>query len=354
MTSAARQVFDHAMSLEQSGDKEMALKAFLEALELAPDDLEIAYKAAIAMLGAGLLDEAASQLRRIVFSDPANIPARASLGNCQYLQGDLENAERNFLDVLEHDPDNQNALYGIGSVYLQRGQANDAVEPAKRLLNLLPDSAAALTLYADSRARDPQVSAANAAYRKALHVSPDYPPALIGLAKLLIRSKHYAEASDLARRAANQQPANAEAFEVIGNAQLAADNLEPAKEAYFKALSLAPGRAGLLLRLSIVHRKLDDNPSALLYAHQAMVQDPEDAPAGNALGAALAALGHPKDAKAVLTSVARKTQLDSETAERIDALCDDFAARIQSPVSSHPDLPSIPEDESPRAPGDLS
>lgn len=329
MTSEARRAFDHALSLERAGDSEAALAAYLNAMDLAPDDLEIAYKTATALLRAGLLEEAMSQLRRIVFNDPQHVDARASLGNCHFLQGDLENAERNFSDVLSEAPDNPNALYGLASVLMQTGKESEAMAPAQRLAGLLPENAAAQTLYAQTRARDLQPSAAIAAYRKALHKDPGYIPALLGLAEMLVRAKRYEEAVSFAEEAAVLQPSRPEAYKLIGDAHQAAGNLEAARDAYLKALAHAPNRTDLLLPLSVTSRKLEDNEGALLHARQALINEPGNSLAANAVGAALAALRHPLDAKAVLTSVARKIPLDEAVAGRIDQLCSEIEARAR-------------------------
>lgn len=327
MTSEARRAFDHALSLERAGESEAALAAYLNAMDLAPDDLEIAYKTATALLRAGLLEEAMSQLRRIVFNDPEHVDARASLGNCHFLQGDLENAERNFSDVLLEAPDNHNALYGLASVLMQTGKEAEALVPAQKLTELLPENAAAQTLYAQTRARDLQPSAAIAAYRKALHRDPGYIPALLGLAEMLVRAKRYQEAVSFAEEAAVLQPSRPEAYKLAGDAHQAAGDHQAARDAYLKALAHAPDRSDLLLPLSVISRKLEDNEAALLHARQALIIEPDNALAANAVGAALAALRHPLDAKAVLTSVARKTPLDEAVAGRIDKLCSEIEAR---------------------------
>lgn len=321
MTSTARLAFDRALSCEREGDVEAALEAYSEASELAPDDMEISYRTATALLRAGFLEEAVSHLRRIVFAEPDHTRARANLGNCQLLMGDLANAEPNFEEVLRLSPDNHNALFGLATVRLQQGKLDHARIPAQRLLELLPENAPALTLYAQTGTRDPQAAAAIAAFRKALHLDPAYVPALIGLADLLIRRKRFEESIALAREATLLQPSNDDARRTLGEAHQAAGDLTSARDAFEVALALSPGDTGLLVRLSVTSRKLEDLPSALLYAWQAFEAEPESTSAGNALGAVLAALSHPKDAKAVLTAVARGYQLPVNVSERIASLC---------------------------------
>ena len=178
MTAAARKVFDEAVFLENSGDLDRALASFLKAQELSPEDPEISYRAAAALLQAGFLEEAQSQLRRLVFAEPDYLEARASLANCQFLLGDLSNSATNFKDVLKQDPDNPNGLYGLASVHLRDGKTAEALSLARRLATPpAPVPAPVLTLLADAQIRDAQPATAIASYRKALKCEPDFLPA---------------------------------------------------------------------------------------------------------------------------------------------------------------------------------
>lgn len=337
MTTAARTALDRAMALEQGGKSDAALSAYLDALEAEPDNIDIAYKTATALLRGGFLEEAVSQLRRIVFAEPDHTSARANLGNCQLLLGDLANAEKNFEEVLALAPDNRNALYGLGTVRLQLDRAPEAEAPATRLLELMPDSAPALTLYALTKAHDPQASAAIAAFRKALQIDGEYAPALLGLADVLIRRRRFDEAIALATRVITLHPNDVDAYTMLGEAHQAAGQFSAARQALLKALDLTGGQPELKVQISVISRKLGELGTALAYADDAYRANPATRGAGNALGAALAALGHPKDAKAVLTNVAQG-----------QALADDLQARIDRLVAAVQDEPETdnrdPED----------
>ncbi|MBD8876022.1 tetratricopeptide repeat protein [Roseibium polysiphoniae] len=333
MTTPAREAFDEALKHERQGDQEAALSAYLNALEADPDDIEIAYRTATALLRAGYLEEAASQLRRIVFVEPDHLQARANLGNCQLLLDDLGNAESNFEGVLAASPDNHNALYGLATVRLRQDKTQSALAPAERLMALLPENAPTLTLYAQITAKDPQASRAAAAYHKALGLDPSYVPALTGLSELLIRRKRYDEALMYADKALKLSPESADLHKLVAEAHFAAGNLDFAKSAYWAALTRATDdKTTILTSLSVVCRKLGDGEAALVHAHRAFEKAPDRKDAGNALGAALKALGHPKDARAVLTATAQSKPLDEALTTRIGRL----AAEIRLAASSAP------------------
>ncbi len=321
MTTPARDAFDYALDCERRGDTQAALSAYLDALDRAPEDMEIAYRTATALLRAGHLDEAASQLRRIVFVEPDHLPARANLGSCQFLLGDLANAESNFREVLSAAPDNHNALFGLATVCLKQDKPDAALVPAQRLMELLPENAPALTLYAQASARDPQASRAAAAFRKALTIDRSYTPALIGLAELSIRRKRYDEALELAEKALKLAPRTADPHRLLAEACQASGDLNRARKHYAEALSM-PGddKFGLLVALSGIHRKLGEASPALIHAYEAWQKEPGRKEAGNALGAALKSLGYANEARSVLTAVAQKRPLDIELTRKIATL----------------------------------
>jgi len=319
MNPEARPVFEKALSLEQSGRTEAALGAYLDALELDPENLDIAYRAATALLRNGHLEEAVFQLRRIVFVDPEHVGARANLGSCQLLLGELGNAETNFEQVLKQAPNNHNALYGLASVRLKQGNAAAARQPAEQLLALIPESVPALTLYAETRSHDPQASAAVAAFRKALSADASYLPALLGLADLLVRRRRGAEARDLAEKAARIDPSNPDPWKILGEACQAEGDLDGAYTAFKTAHDKAPRNPGHLVKMSAVCRKRDAHGSALSHALDAALLAPDDKAVLNAMGSALTGLGEKTLGREVLQAAANQRPLAPSTLERIKA-----------------------------------
>lgn len=315
MTANARSAFEEGLALEKSGELDKALVSYLRAQEMSPQDTEIAYRTAAALLQAGYLEEAQSQLRRIVFTEPDNLDARASLGNCQLLLGDLENAAQNFQDVLDRSPDNRNALFGYATVCLKEGRADAAAESVDRLTVLMPHSPAVLTLQAETQAKTGHGAAAIATFRKALKADPSQTGALLGLADVLLRRKRFDEVIDYTIRANELVPTDPLALELLSDALAGKGNLQDALLAAEAALKLAPASQSCLVRLSILNRKLGEHVRALdcaLKAHDAGRQAHEPL---NAIGAALAALKHPEEARLVLTGLAAGNGLDPRVRE---------------------------------------
>lgn len=333
MTAAARKAFEEGLALEESGHLDKALVSYLKAQELSPNDTEIAYRTASALLQAGYLEEAQSQLRRIVFSEPEHLVARASLGNCQLLLDDVANAKQNFSEVLDQAPENRNALYGLASVLLKENNAAMAEKPARKLLELLPGSPAVLTLFAQVQDQVGQTTAAIAAYRKALKSAPAHLPALLGLSETLLRRKRFDEVVELTVRANQLVPADPQPLEMLSDALSGRGDLNDAKEAALEALKLTPRSVSLHVRLSVLSRKLDQQGEALRYALAGHDIDKQAAGPINAIGTALAALKHAAQARAVLTALSSGNGIDAGTRAFIEKA---IAKQAEVPAAINP------------------
>ncbi|UES57788.1 tetratricopeptide repeat protein [Roseibium aggregatum] len=344
MTAAARKAFEEAVALENAGNLDRALVSYLKAQELSPDDTEIAYRTASALLQTGYLDEAQSQLRRIVFAEPDHLNARASLGNCQLLLGDMANARQNFADVLAQAPENRNALYGLASVLLKEDKPEEASVPARRLVELLPDTPAVLSLFADTQARVDQKAAAIAAYRKALKADPDYGPALIGLSQTLLLRKRFDEVIELTIRASERAPADPLPLDLLSDALAGKGALEDAREAALAALKLSPRSIQTHVRLSSIARKFGDHGAALKHALAAHDLDKSAKEPLNALGAALAALKYSNQARSVLTAMSRGDGLEPAIRELVEGL---VVAERKSPEAGPASSPATSATEAP-------
>lgn len=348
MTLAAQKAFEEAVSQEKSGDLDKALAYYLKAQELAPQDTEIAYRAASALLQAGYLEEAQSQLRRIVFAEPEHLPARASLGNCQLLLGDKVNAKQNFTEVLELAPDNRNALYGLATIYLEEGNLSAVAAPVQRLSELMPDAAAVQTLLAEVMAKTGQQASAIAAYRKALTSDRNHMKAMLGLGEILLLRKRYDEVVELCLNACRIAPTDAVPLEMLSDALAGKGEYADAMEAAREALKVKPNSSGSLLRLSILSRKRGEMGAAMKFALKAHDADPVASGPLNALGAALAALKYANQARAVLTGLSTGKPLEGKVRSFVETLVRDLekveASKSATPTIKEP-VDEVADDE---------
>ena len=85
---------------------------------------------------------------------------------------------------------------------------------------------------------DGALEKAQAGYRQILQVRPEHTQAAVRQAQLLIRMKRYADAAQVVQPLTEREPENAEAWRLLGNAQLALRSFDRAAAAFGRAIQL--------------------------------------------------------------------------------------------------------------------
>lgn len=263
------------------------------------------YRQAKDLMRAGALEEAAAELRRIVFNHADFADARASLGSCQMLLGDTPNAEQSFRAALQLDGLQINALFGLASLLLEQERIQEARECTERLLLRLPEAAAAHALHAQTILDDPQPANPIAAFRKALDLDPACLPALLGLARIYVKRRRIEEAAHLVREAIAHYPKSSEAYDLLSDIHAKNKEPEQALSALASARLLAPSSAVLAVRQSELSRQIGEIEASLVHAIEACDLGADGKSAGNALGKALAALGYSVEAREILKAAVK-------------------------------------------------
>ena len=122
----------------------------------------------------GQYNNALREYQRAVDIAPADPQSLMSLGTVYYAMGDSDRAMQTFNQALRHKPSEPNASYFIGLLYLERGQAKEAI-PYIALSTQNRDGVDAAQAYNDlgvafSRIGDAAQAAEN--YRQALRLNP--------------------------------------------------------------------------------------------------------------------------------------------------------------------------------------
>jgi tetratricopeptide (TPR) repeat protein len=116
----------------------------------------------------------------------------------------------------------------------------------------------------------------------------------------LVNEERYKEALGFLREVLEKDPKNAYAYHWVGVAMYESGELEPARDAYRAAVTLAPKYAGARIALSHVLRQLGDYKEAIKDGMIALEQQPGDADALYAVGMAYYARGDKAAAKRYL------------------------------------------------------
>lgn len=139
----------------------------------------------------------------------------------------------------------------------------------------------------------------------------------------LLHEERFREALEILRDIAKADPTNPYAFFFMGQALYEVGEMEPARDAYRAALSLAPGHLGARIALTHVERKLGRHREAIKEGLVALEQAPTDGDALYALGLAYAARGDEAAARKYLEAYLR-AKPELETRLEVEAILENM------------------------------
>jgi predicted TPR repeat methyltransferase len=155
-------------------------------------------------------------------------------------QGELAQAEAQYLELLHADANDPGALYGLGVLRHQQGQTLAALNLVQRVVELRPmDVEAHMTLGSVYRQLG-SIAGAAAAYNRALELRPDHPEALAHAAPVLEELKRLQDAAEAHRRGSEQEPGKAEPLYALAGAYLEMGRVEDTIATLRKALEIRP------------------------------------------------------------------------------------------------------------------
>ncbi len=274
-----------------------ALDPLLRAAELAPDEAEAQYNAALVLHTLGRADEAEPHYRDALRLDPVHERARLNLGALYHAQGRYGEAEVALREALRIRPDHARAHASLGAVLLAQGQLAAAEASCRCALDCAPCDAAALDTLGAAALRRNCPDEAEARFREALLCDPTFMPAQRGLARALLRQKRLAEAEAAFRAALRLAPDDAAAHAGLGDALRACKRLTEAESAYRTALETCPDDVETCNSLGLVLNEAG-RPAEALALFEAITQThPGNPGALSNLAQALLALGRTDEAE---------------------------------------------------------
>lgn len=232
---------------------------------------------AYSLESAGDLEKASAAARRAREADGGSALAWAVSGGIALRQGDRDAALTAFGKAVALDPDYQRARYNLGEIHRARGDLEAASRDLERAVWLRPDDLPAVTALAAvhlARAR-----AAGAARRPAEGVGP-------------------------ARKAAELQPENPEAWMTLAFLALDAGEAAAAREALSRARPLPGPHAPAVAYGEALLDRLEGDPQAAdRRLRELLSTRPDFRPARGLLLANAAALGRAAEARAFLAGL---------------------------------------------------
>lgn len=272
-------------ALQHTGQSQLALRAYLAALENSTKNLA-------ALEGAAELEYKANSpraiphLERILSLRPDNSTSHAMLGVMLFRRNDCKGAVEHFKAseaVVNQEP---GALTFFGSCLLQLGQASDAIAILSRLMSLMPDDPHVRYNVAVAQLADQQFAGSISTLKPLL--AAEAPDAKV----LSLASAAYEKSGDtptavsLLRRAILSDPQREESYLDFGTLSYNHNSFQVGIDVINAGLTQLPRSARLYVMRGILYVQLGKYPPAQTDFETAHQLDPSQTSAGLAKGLA--------------------------------------------------------------------
>ena len=207
-------------------------------------------------------------------------------------QGQLDQAKKNYKEILQLHPKNFDALHLLATVYAQQHKLTKAISFFDLALKINPNHASSLNNRGNALRELKHLKQALDSYNQAIAIKPNYAEALNNRGAVLYDLKYFKQALNSYEQALNIKPDYAESFNNRGNALLQLNQHELALTSYDQAIAIQPNYAEAHYNRGNTLLTLNHPKQALESYTQALAINPNYAEAFNNLGTALINLKH--------------------------------------------------------------
>ena len=220
-----------------------------------------------------------------------NYGAHNCLGRTWFSQGRLDEAIREFQEVIRLNPNFAEAYISLGRSFTDSKRVDEAIVCYQKVLEIQPDYFMAHFNLSEILSQNGRVDEAIVHYQKALQINPDYEEAHNNLGVTLLRKGNVDEAIVHLQKALEINPNIAEAHCNLGIALFQKRNVDEAIIHLQKALQIKPDYEEACFNLGnalLQKRRVDE---AIVCFQKALQIKPDYAEAHNNLGFALNSKG---------------------------------------------------------------
>jgi predicted Zn-dependent protease len=320
--------------------KEDALRLAQQFHRENPKNAEVLRLNADLLLGTGKPEYAAALVRdfqTLLTQNPRDVSLRMQLGRAYRLNGDLNNARAEFLELIQRGHDLAAPRYELADIAMAQHQPKAAREQASSILSLQPNDRRARLLYASGLLGTGDFETARGVLARLIKDYPQDAEPQVQMGFLALAEKQYPAAVEILNR--YRSTGDARIFGALARAYLSQKQSDQARSILNEGLNKWPNSSGLMEQLaatealsghydlalaqyqkllaanpnsSLLRRRLAEvcdlagYPSrALVYYQQAHQFAPEDAALTVALADATARTGRIDEAKLLYQAVAK-------------------------------------------------
>jgi putative PEP-CTERM system TPR-repeat lipoprotein len=225
---------------------------------------------------AGRTPDAIAMLDKAVAARPSDDGLINNLAQLYQRAGNPGKAEGVLVSRLKADPKDATIKAALASLYLTTGQIADARKIFIELSSQRPNDAVPLLGLAEAAAKEKNWSEATDYINRARAAAPNDPTPEIALVNLYGSQQDWKNAAAAANAVAERFPANPEALDAKGRAQIATGDKEGASATYKRIYELAPNSLPVLSRYLALLNSTKDFSQARTVLQTALARDPKN------------------------------------------------------------------------------
>lgn len=221
----------------------------------------------------GDLDDAIKEYTEVVANQPRDIGARVQLAQLYLMTKRSKQAFDVSNQALQIQPSSGDARFTLVRALLDLGQTDKALAEIQPLTVVAKNSAEVQVLLGQIQTARKDMSAAQKSFERALEIDPGQVAALDGLVRMDVGARHQNDAQRRMDEAVAKRPRDARLLLLAGNTHAAAGNLSRAEDLFRRAIETDPSMMAAynaLGQLFIQRSKLDEalNEYRLLVARK--------------------------------------------------------------------------------------
>jgi len=273
-TQSPQELLKEAVTAQQSGNLDLAVKDYRLILENYPDIPEIRSNFGAALAGQGRYAEAIAEYKRALKLKP-NPEVELNLALAYYKTADFTSALNTLKKVRPQAPANMQVVTLLADCYLRLGQNKDVIELLTPLQQKDPDNPTFIYLLGTALVRDGQTAKGQLVIDKILR-NGDSAEARLLMGTTKYMAKDFSGARDDLQKALDLNADLPDVHAYYGMALLSTGDPAAAKEAFARELKINPNNFDANLQMCLLSRQDEQNDEALKYLQHALQIRPGD------------------------------------------------------------------------------